>query len=137
MTGREPKIGDAASVNHMFSQQDLVAYAALTGDANPVHLDDGAAIAAGFAGTIVHGMLVAGLISRVLGTQLPGPGTIYLSQDLSFKRPIRPGMPLSVKVEVTGQKGEKPIFELTTTVENEEGVAVSGTATVLLRTHLE
>ena len=134
MTGREPKVGDAASVNHTFFQDDLVAYAALTGDANPVHLDDTAAIAAGFPGTIVHGMLVAGLISRVLGMQLPGPGTIYLSQDLSFKRPIRPGMPLSVSVEVTGQKGERPIFELATTVETEEGVAVSGTATVLLRT---
>lgn len=128
-----PAVGDRATVEHVFSQADVTAFAHLSGDDNPVHLDAAAAVEMGFSGTIVHGMLAAGLISRLLGTRLPGPGTIYLGQELRFRRPILPGEPVTATVEVTGRREDKPIFELRTTVMSAGETAIEGTATVLLR----
>lgn len=128
-----PAVGDRATVEHVFSQADVAAFAHLSGDDNPVHLDAAAAVEMGFSGTIVHGMLAAGLISRLLGTRLPGPGTIYLGQELRFRRPILPGEPVTATVEVTGRREDKPIFELRTTVISAGETAIEGTATVLLR----
>lgn len=128
-----PAVGDRATVEHVFSQADVTAFAHLSGDDNPVHLDAAAAVEMGFSGTIVHGMLAAGLISRLLGTRLPGPGTIYLGQELRFRRPILPGEPVTATVEVIGRREDKPIFELRTTVISAGETAIEGTATVLLR----
>lgn len=130
---RLPSVGDRASLSHVFTREDVAEFARLSGDDNPVHLDDQAARQAGFAGIIVHGMLAAGLISRVLGTQLPGPGTIYLSQEMRFRRPVYPGQRVTPVVEVVVRREDKPIIELATRVEADGEVALDGTATVLVR----
>src|ERR1043166_3778047 len=85
------KIGDEASLTRTISEVHIVNYAGLTGDMNPVHMDHEHAAQSVFGERIAHGMLVAGLISAVLGTQLPGPNSIYLGQDLSFTAPLTLG----------------------------------------------
>ena len=80
-----------------------LAFAAVTGDTNPVHMDEAYAAATPFKGRIAHGMLSAGFISAVLGVELPGPGAIYLSQSLRFRRPVRIGDEVEAKVTVTSE----------------------------------
>jgi len=132
MAAKSLEIGSRASLQRVFSVDDVRAFAALTGDENPVHLDAAAAKVAGFDGPIVHGMLVASLVSRLLGTVLPGPGTIYLGQDMRFLAPARPGELLTATVEIVSRRDDKPIFELHTWVESAQMV-LDGRAVVLLR----
>ena len=94
------KIGDEASLTRTITEVHIVNYAGLTGDMNPVHVDAEHAARSMFGERIAHGMLVAGLISAVLGTQLPGPNSIYLGQDLKFVAPVMIGD--TVKVVVSG-----------------------------------
>lgn len=82
------KIGDSASLTKTFSDADVRAFAEISGDKNPVHLDEAYAAGTRFKQRIVHGMLTAGLISAVLGTQLPGPGSVYLRQSIDFRTPV-------------------------------------------------
>jgi 3-hydroxybutyryl-CoA dehydratase len=84
-------LGMEASLTHVVSTQDLDTFAALTGDRNPIHLDEDFASRSIFKGRIAHGMLTATFISAILGTQLPGPGAIYISQTLNFRAPVRIG----------------------------------------------
>jgi 3-hydroxybutyryl-CoA dehydratase len=110
---------------------DIERFAEATGDRNPVHLDDEAGRAAGFAGRLAHGMLTASVFSRVLGTTFPGPGTIYLGQTLRFLAPVYPGVALTATVEVTGR--ERRRATLRTTVATDDGtLVVDGEAEVLL-----
>ena len=95
------EIGQTAELRRTVSAQDIDAFAAVTGDNNPVHLDEAYAAATQFKGRIAHGMLSAGYISAVLGTRLPGPGAIYVSQTLSFRRPVRIGDEVTAEVKVT------------------------------------
>lgn len=95
------EIGQSAELKRTVSAADVEAFAAVTGDTNPVHLDEAYAAATPFKGRIAHGMLSAGYISAVLGTQLPGPGAIYVSQSLSFRRPVRIGDEVTAEVKVT------------------------------------
>ena len=81
----------SASVSRTVSEADILMFAGVSGDTNPVHLDQEFAASTMFGGRIAHGMLSAGLISAVFGTRLPGPGSIYLSQTLKFKAPVKPG----------------------------------------------
>jgi 3-hydroxybutyryl-CoA dehydratase len=85
--------------------EDVAAFAAVTGDDNPVHLDEAFAGGTIFKGRVAHGMLAAGYISALLGAELPGPGAIYLSQTLDFKRPIRIGDEVTVRATVTAIAG--------------------------------
>ena len=124
--------GDRASVEHIFTSDDIAAFARLSGDANPIHLDPDAARAAGFEREVVHGVLVTSLISRLLGTRLPGPGTILLGQELRYRRPVHPGDRLTATVEVTSVREDKPVIVLRTWVEGTE-VVLDGEATVMLR----
>jgi acyl dehydratase len=126
------RVGARASVEHTFSADDIAAFAALSADDNPIHLDPRAAADAGFDAPIVHGVLVLGLISRVLGTELPGPGTVLLEQHLRYRRPVYPGQAVRAVVEVTSVREDKPIYGLRTWVEAEE-IVVEGDATVLVR----
>lgn len=128
-----PAVGDAASLEHTFTQDDVTTFARLSGDDNPVHLDEAAAQRMGFSGTIVHGMLAAGLISRLLGTRLPGPGTIYLRQELRFLRPIAPGQSVVATVSVSGRRDDKPILELATVITSDGDTVIDGSATVMVR----
>jgi 3-hydroxybutyryl-CoA dehydratase len=110
----------------------VVAFARLSGDDNPIHLDPDAARTAGVEGTIVHGALVMGLFSRLLGTRLPGPGTVYLGQEIRFVRPVYPGATVTAHVEVVSVREDKPVIVLRTWAET-SGVVMEGQATVLLR----
>jgi 3-hydroxybutyryl-CoA dehydratase len=125
-------LGQKATLSKTFTEADIIAFAEASGDHNPVHLDEAYAQTTRFGKRIAHGMLVAGLISAVLGTQLPGPGTIYLGQELSFKAPVYIDDTITVEVEVAHVREGKPIASLTTTCYNQDGkVVIEGKATVL------
>lgn len=126
-------MGDHASVDHVFLADDIVAFARLSGDDNPIHLDDTAARAAGFEGVIAHGAMVMGLFSRLLGTRLPGNGTIYLGQEMRFSRPVYPGATVTAHVEVVTVRDDKPVVTLRTWAEVQGTVVMDGQATVLVR----
>jgi 3-hydroxybutyryl-CoA dehydratase len=92
--------GMAASFGKTVTDADLILFAGVSGDTNPVHLDEEFASRTMFKGRIAHGMLIAGVISAVLGTRLPGPGAIYVSQSMKFLAPVRIGDTLRAKVVV-------------------------------------
>ena len=96
----ELSVGQTAETMHVVGAADIEAFAAVSGDFNPVHMDEVYASATPFGGRIAHGMLAAAYISAVLGNQLPGPGAIYLSQSLRFRRPVRIGDPVTARVTV-------------------------------------
>ena len=125
------KIGDEASLTRTITEVHIVNYAGLTGDWNPVHADAEHAAQSMFGERIAHGMLVAGLISAVLGTQLPGPNSIYLGQDLSFTAPVKIGDTIKVIVTVTEKRDDKRIIKLRTYATNQRGeMVIDGTAVV-------
>jgi 3-hydroxybutyryl-CoA dehydratase len=125
--------GDKASRTTMISDDMIRAFADLTGDANPVHLDDAYAAGTRFGRRIAHGMIAAGLISATLANDLPGPGTIYLSQTLQFKAPVYPGDTITTTVEVKSARPDKPIVTLVTSCKNQDDVVVlEGEAVVLV-----
>ena len=127
------KPGDTASLSRIICDADIRAFAELSGDFNPVHLDDEFARSTRFGRRIAHGMLGASLISTVLGTKLPGEGAIYLSQTLQFLAPVFPGDTVTAKVTVTKIKEGKPILTLETLCENQRGEAlIKGEAVVLV-----
>lgn len=127
------KVGMSAERARTVSQDDINAYAALTGDNNPVHLDAEAAAKSRFGGIIAHGMLSAGFISAVLGMELPGPGTIYIGQTIRFTKPVRPGDTVTVRVEITEIVEGKRRVKLATTCRNQHGETVlDGEATTLM-----
>ncbi len=95
------EVGQTAELRRTVTEHDIVAFAEVTGDANPVHLDEAYAATTPFKGRIAHGMLSAGYISAVLGTQLPGPGAISVSQTLNFRRPVRIGDEVTAEVKIT------------------------------------
>lgn len=96
----EMQIGQQAALNHTVSKEDVAAFARLSGDDNPVHLDEDFARNTPFKGCIAHGIFSAGLISALAGTRLPGYGCIYVKQDLRFKAPVRIGDTVQARVEV-------------------------------------
>ena len=125
------KIGDEASLTRTITEVHIVNYAGLTGDWNPMHADAEHAAQSMFGERIAHGMLVAGLISAVLGTQLPGPNSIYLGQDLNFVAPVKIGDTLKVIVTVTEKRDDKRIIKLRTYATNQRGeMVIDGTAVV-------
>ena len=101
------ELGISASVSRTVSEADILMFAGVSGDTNPVHLDQEFAASTMFGGRIAHGMLSAGLISAVFGTRLPGPGSIYLSQTLKFKAPVKPGDTVTATVTVREVNVEK------------------------------
>ena len=94
---------DPVRNTHVVTQADFDRFARLSGDTNPLHVDPEYAQATLFKGTIAHGMLTVSLISALLGTQMPGPGSVYVSQSLRFKRPVRGGDEVEVKATVTAE----------------------------------
>jgi 3-hydroxybutyryl-CoA dehydratase len=127
----EIKTGDDASLSVTITEAHIVLYAGITGDVNPVHVDAEHAKESMFGERIAHGMLVAGLISAVLGTKLPGPNSIYLGQDLRFTAPVKIGDTVTVTVTVTEKRDDKRIIKLQTTVSNQRGeVVIDGNAVI-------
>ena len=126
------KVGDSASHTKTFSEEDVILYARVTGDCNSVHLDEEYAGKTIFRGRVVHGMLTAGLISTVLGTKLPGLGTIYLSQSLKFLAPVRIGDTVTASVKVVEVNEQKRKVRLETVCTNQGGKeVVTGEAVVI------
>ena len=125
--------GDKASRTQTISDEMIRSFADLTGDTNPVHLDDTYAAGTRFGRRIAHGMIAAGLISATLANDLPGPGTVYLSQTLQFKAPVYPGDTITATVEVKSVRSDKPIVTLSTVCSNQENkVVLEGEAVVLV-----
>ena len=127
------KVGDTAETTRTIEQADVEAFAAVTGDRNPVHLDDAFAQQTRFGRRIAHGMLTASLISSVLANQLPGEGSVYLGQTLQFVAPVFPGDEVTARVTVTEVRENRPIMKLETTCVNQRGeTVIRGEATVLV-----
>jgi acyl dehydratase len=127
------KPGDKAFRTQTISDEMIRSFADLTGDTNPVHLDDSYAAGTRFGRRIAHGMIAAGLISATLANDLPGPGTVYLSQTLQFKAPVYPGDTITATVEVKTLRPDKPIVTLGTVCTNQdEKVVLEGEAVVLV-----
>ncbi len=126
------KVGDAAELSKTVSETDVYLFAGISGDFNPAHLDQAYAEKTFFKGRIAHGMLSAGFISALLGTRLPGPGTIYLRQELNFLAPVRMGDTITARVEVAELIPEKNRARLKTTCRNQDGtVVLDGEAVVM------
>ena len=125
-------VGQSAELVRTVTEADIVAFAAVTGDNNPVHLDADYAATTSFGERIAHGMLSAGYISAVLGTTLPGPGAIYLSQSLAFKRPVKIGAEVVARVTVTAIDEAKARVTLDTTCLVGGKAVVGGEAVVMV-----
>lgn len=126
------EIGVRASRTKTITDADVRAFAEASGDTNPVHLDEAYAATTRFGRRIAHGMLTASLISAVLGNDLPGVGTIYLSQLAQFKAPVYLGDTITTTVELTAFREDKHIATFRTTCTNQDGtLVVDGEAVVI------
>lgn len=120
----ELKVGDAAEFAKTIAESDIYLYAGVTGDLNPAHINEAYAQKTFFKTRIAHGMLLAGFISTVVGNKLPGPGTIYIKQEVNFLAPVRIGDTITARVEVEEINTEKNRVELKTTCVNQDGTTV-------------
>jgi 3-hydroxybutyryl-CoA dehydratase len=126
-------IGDQASFTKTVVEADIVLFAGVTGDFNPVHVDKEFAEKSFFKERIAHGMLSAGFISTVLGTKLPGPGTIYLGQTLQFKSPVKINDTITARVEVIEKIDAKRMLRLKTECYNQDAKLVTtGECTIMI-----
>lgn len=127
-------VGQRATITRTITAAMVEEYAHLVGDKNPVHLDDAYAATTRFGKRIAHGMLIAGLISATLASELPGPGCVYLGQNLKFKAPIFLDDTITVMVEVRAVREDKPIVTLATTCTNQsDAVVIEGEAVLLVQ----
>jgi 3-hydroxybutyryl-CoA dehydratase len=125
----ELKVGDSAQFSKTITETDINDFAKVTGDFNPLHLDQGYAEKTIFKSRIAHGLLSVGLLSSILGNILPGHGTIYLSHEIKFLAPVRIGDTITAKVEVIEVVPEKNRAEFRTTCMNQDGkIVVDGIA---------
>ena len=125
-------VGQKASYAKTVTEADIVLFAGISGDVNPVHLNQEFAADTRFGDTIAHGMLSAGFISTVLGTRLPGPGCIYLAQTLKFMAPVRAGDTVVAKVEVSSIDEKKRIVVCSTRCLVKDAVVIEGEATMMV-----
>lgn len=127
-------LGMKDSTTKTITEEDILLFAKISADTNPLHIDAEAAKKGMFGKQVAHGILVSGLISAVLGTKLPGEGTVYLGQDLRFKRPVFINDTITAEVEIIELREEKRLVILKTTCVNQDGVEViSGQATVMVK----
>jgi 3-hydroxybutyryl-CoA dehydratase len=123
-------VGDRAETTRRVTEEVLEHFAEATGDRNPIHFDEDYAATTRFGGRIAHGLLVGGIISSLLAKELPGPGTVYLGQELSFRAPVRIGDEVRCEVEVT-EVGERGRVTLATRAWVGDTLVVDGVARVL------
>lgn len=117
-------VGEKASFRKTITEADVIGFAKVSGDSNPIHLDKDYAAKSLFKERVAHGILTAGLISAVIGTQLPGVGSIYLSQTLKFTAPVKLGDTIDAEVEVIAKLEEKSQVRLATRCRNQNGQTV-------------
>jgi acyl dehydratase len=126
-----PKVGDSARRSRVVQARDIELFTEITGDRNPLHYDEAAATASRFGGLIVQGGVTSGLLNAVVAEDLPGPGSVFLHVDWSFRAPVKPGDEITAEVEVTAVREDKPMTTLRTTISNQDGtVVLDGTALV-------
>ena len=118
------RVGDDARRSKVVSTRDIELFTELTGDRNPLHYDEDLAAASRFGGIIVQGGVTSGLLNAVVAEDLPGPGSVFLHVDWSFKAPVRPGDEIEAEVVVLEVREDKPIARLSTTIRNQHGVVV-------------
>jgi acyl dehydratase len=119
-----PSVGDTASRTRRVQTEDIELFTRLTGDRNPLHYDEDAARRSRFGGIIVQGGVTSGLLNAVVAEDLPGPGSVFLHVDWSFKAPVRPGDEITAEVEVLDARDDKPITRLRTTITRQDGTVV-------------
>ena len=125
------RVGDTARRSREVRERDIELFTELTGDRNPLHHDRELAERSRFGGLIVQGGVTSGLLNAVVAEDLPGPGSVFLRVDWSFRAPVRPGDVITAEVEVLELRDDKPISRLRTTITNQDGVVVlDGTALV-------
>jgi 3-hydroxybutyryl-CoA dehydratase len=126
-------IGDSDEFTRTITDSDIQMFADVTGDHNPIHVDEAFAKTTRFGRRIAHGMLTASLISSVLANKLPGEGSVYLGQTLQFVAPVFPGDEVTARVTVKEIREDKPILKLDTTCLNQRNeIVIRGEATVLV-----
>jgi acyl dehydratase len=124
-------VGDVARRSRRVRQRDIELFTELTGDRNPLHYDEAAAARTRFGGLIVQGGVTSGLLNAVVAEDLPGPGSVFLHVDWSFKAPVRPGDEITAEVEALEVRDDKPLTKLRTTITNQEQtVVLDGSALV-------
>jgi 3-hydroxybutyryl-CoA dehydratase len=130
----ELTVGMTARYARTVTEADVILFAGISGDSNPVHMNEVYALATPFKGRIVHGMLSASYLSTAIATKLPGPGSIYVSQNLKFRAPVRIGDTVEARITVTDIIREKHRVILKTTCSVGETVVIDGDATVMVPT---
>jgi acyl dehydratase len=126
-----PKVGDFARRTRTVRRRDIDLFTEMTGDRNPLHYDEEKASSSRFGGLIVQGGVTSGLLNAVVAEELPGPGSVFLHVDWSFKAPVRPGDEITAEVEVLETRQDKPLTKLRTTITNQTGtVVLDGSALV-------
>ncbi len=125
-------VGMSASVSRTVTDADIVLFSGITGDTNPIHLNEAYAESTMFKGRIAHGMLTGGLISAVLGTRLPGPGAIYIAQNMSFRAPVRVGDTVTARVTVAEIFPEKSRIKVITQCFVDDKMVVDGDALLMV-----
>jgi 3-hydroxybutyryl-CoA dehydratase len=128
----ELSIGQVAESSRTVTESDLLLFGAASGDLNPVHFDEEFAATTRFGERIAHGMLTASHVSALIGMRLPGPGTVYLSQNLVFKRPVKIGATVKTRVEITHLDPEKGYVTLSTSCSIAGKAVLSGEAQVMV-----
>ena len=124
-------VGQIARRTRTVTARDIELFTEMTGDRNPLHYDDRLAEASRFGGIIVQGGVTSGLLNALVAQDLPGPGSVFLHVDWSFKAPVRPGDEITAEAEVLEVRADKPICRLRTTITNQDGtVVLDGTALV-------
>ena len=125
------KVGSVARRTRKVRRRDIELFTQMTGDRNPLHYDAAAAAHSRFGGLIVQGGVTSGLLNAVVAEDLPGPGSVFLHVDWSFKAPVRPGDEITAEVEVLEARADKPLTKLRTTIVNQDGtVVLDGSAMV-------
>jgi acyl dehydratase len=125
------KVGDTARRSRVVQARDIELFTEITGDRNPLHYDREAAERSRFGGLIVQGGVTSGLLNAVVAEDLPGPGSVFLHVDWSFRAPVRPGDEITAEVEVIELREDKPMTRLRTTITNQDDtVVLDGTALV-------
>ena len=125
------KVGDTATRRKQVTARDIELFTELTGDRNPLHYDEQAAARSRFGRLIVQGGVTSGLLNAVVAEDLPGPGSVFLHVDWSFRAPVHPGDEITAEVEVLELRDDKPLTTLRTTITNQDGIVVlDGTALV-------
>jgi acyl dehydratase len=124
-------VGQTARRTRTVAARDIELFTELTGDRNPLHYDEAAATQSRFGGIIVQGGVTSGLLNALVAEDLPGPGSVFLHVDWSFRAPVRPGDEITAEAEVLSVREDKPITSLRTTITNQDGtVVLEGTALV-------